>query len=127
MMMINPSYILCVRCQFPCRCYSTMDDKNVASLRISHHRIMTFAFAEGWISAGLPANEPHDISRAIATAAVRPDLNGRTLWTSGGNPTQIEDRFLAYEGREHWIGKQNNEDWEKGAELLKAGYTLPDP
>ena len=87
---------------------------------------MTSAFAEGWISAGLPANEPHDISRAIATAAVRPDLNGCTLWVSGGKFTVIENRFCSHEGREHWLGKQNNEDWEKGAEFLKAGYTLPD-
>lgn len=87
---------------------------------------MTSAFADGWISAGLPANEPGDISRAIATAAVRPDLNGCTLWVSGGKFTEIENRFCSYEGREHWLGKENNEDWEKGAEFLKAGYTLPD-
>ena len=87
---------------------------------------MTSAFADGWCNEGLPANEPIDISRAIATAALRPDLNGCTLWVSGGNFTEIENKFLSYEGREHWLGKKNNEDWEKGQEFLKAGYTLPD-
>src|SRR5579862_5934266 len=88
--------------------------------------IMTSAFSDGWIKAGLPANEPEDISRAIATAALRPDLNGCTLWVSGGRFTEIENRFCTYEGRGHWLGKENNEDWEKGAEFLKAGYTLPE-
>jgi len=79
-------------------------------------RIMTSAFAEGWISEGLPTNEPKDIARAIATAAVRSDLNGCTLWVSGGEFTEIENKFLSYEGRELWLGKKNNQDWEKGQE-----------
>lgn len=87
---------------------------------------MTSAFAEGWISKGLPTNEPLDVSRAIATAALRPDLNGATLWISGGKFTEIENRFVSSEGRAFWMGKENNKDWEKGQEFLKAGYTLPD-
>jgi hypothetical protein len=29
-------------------------------------------------------------------------------------------------GRAFWMGKENNEDWEKGQEFLKAEYTRPD-
>jgi hypothetical protein len=87
---------------------------------------MTSAFADGWINEGLPVNEPLDIARAIATAALNPKLNGCTLWVSGGEFTEIENRFLIYEGREHWLGKKNNEDWERGNIFLAAGYTLPD-
>ena len=86
---------------------------------------MTSAFADNWVAAGLPANDPVDISRAIAMAALRPDLNGCTLWVSGGNFTEIENRFLTHKGREHWLGKKNNEDWNKGQEFMKGGYELP--
>ena len=87
---------------------------------------MTSAFAEGWLKEGLPANEPEDVARAIATAALNPKLNGCTIWVSGGQFTEIENKFLSYEGREHWLGKKNNEEWERGQQFLAAGYTLPD-
>jgi hypothetical protein len=86
---------------------------------------MTSAFAEGWIKGGFPTNEPVDISRAIATAAVRPDLNGCTLWVSGGNLTEIENGIVGIPNRDHWLGKKNNEDWEKSRVFL-SDYVLPD-
>jgi hypothetical protein len=86
---------------------------------------MTSAFAEGWIKGGFPTNEPVDISRAIATAAVRPDLNGCTLWVSGGTLTEIENGIVGVPNRDHWLGKKNNEDWEKSKVFL-SDYVLPD-
>jgi len=86
---------------------------------------MTSAFADGWVSAGFPANEPVDISRAIATASLRPDLNGCTLWVSGGNFTEIETGITSIPARDNWLGKKNNEDWEKSRLFLKD-YILPD-
>ena len=87
---------------------------------------MTSAFAKSWIESDLPTNEPEDISRAIATAALCSDLNGCTLWVSGGLFTEIENRFSSYEGREHWLGQKNNADWQRGQEFLKGGYILPE-
>jgi hypothetical protein len=65
----------------------------------------------------------HIISQGrLRIAAVR-HLNGCTLWVRGANFTEIENWFCSYEGREHWLGKQDNEDGERGPDFLKAGYS----
>jgi hypothetical protein len=47
---------------------------------------------------GSPSKRTLDISRAIATAALRPGVNGCTLWISIGNFTEIMNSFCSYEG-----------------------------
>ena len=78
---------------------------------------MTSAFAEGWISPGLPANGPVHIARAIAIAALRPDLNGCALWVSGGKFTEIENKFVGHDGQEHCLRNKNNAEWDKGRDF----------
>ena len=59
----------------------------------------------------------HTAARAIVRSPVDSDTVQITL--------QIENGIVGIPNRDHWLGKKNNEDWEKSRVFL-SDYVLPD-
>ncbi|OIW34929.1 NAD(P)-binding protein [Coniochaeta ligniaria NRRL 30616] len=60
----------------------------------------------------LPANEPDGVASALLLPALRPELNGKTLWVAGNDVIEIEDALDA--AKPQWLGTQLSADVDEG-------------
>lgn len=51
----------------------------------------------------LPANDPDGVAKALLIPAVRPDLNGRTIWVAGNKAVELEEALYRTQGL--WMGE----------------------
>ena len=65
---------------------------------------------------GLPANDPHGVAKALLIPAVRPELNGRTIWVAGNNAIELENAL--HDTQPQWMGKQLSEDVDEGQKRM---------
>lgn len=52
----------------------------------------------------LPANDPHGVAQALLIPAVRPEINGRTIWVAGNNAIELEEALQ--KTQLEWMGKE---------------------
>ena len=60
----------------------------------------------------LPANSAKGVAKALLIPAVRPDLNGRTIWVAGNNAVELESALHATQP--HWIGQELSRAVDEG-------------
>lgn len=65
---------------------------------------------EKW--GGLPANDTSGVARALLLPALRPGLNGKTLWVAGNDVIEIEDSL--YKAQPQWLGSQLSANVDEG-------------
>lgn len=76
----------------------------VITSRLTHVLEVT-AMLPQWIQdlwGDLPANNPDGVARALLLPAVRPEINGRTLWVAGNNAIEIEQAI--HRVQPQWMG-----------------------
>lgn len=69
---------------------------------------------EKW--GGLPANDTNGVARALLLPAVRPHVNGKTLWVAGNDVIEIEDALHA--AQPQWLGEQLSKDLDEGQKRM---------
>lgn len=52
----------------------------------------------------LPANDPHGVAKALLIPAVRPQLNGCTIWVAGNKAVEIEGPLR--KTQPEWMGSE---------------------
>ncbi|KAK1765136.1 hypothetical protein QBC33DRAFT_516912 [Phialemonium atrogriseum] len=60
----------------------------------------------------LPANDASGVARALLLPALRPDLNGKTLWVAGNDVIEIEDAL--HDAQPQWLGSQLSANVDEG-------------
>lgn len=50
----------------------------------------------------LPTNDTDGVARALLIPAVRPELNGRTIWVAGNDAVELEEPL--YKSQHLWMG-----------------------
>ncbi|OQV05084.1 hypothetical protein CLAIMM_09877 [Cladophialophora immunda] len=70
----------------------------------------------------LPANSPEGVARALIIPAVRPELNGRTLWVAGNNAIELESGL--YNTRSQWLGKELSEAVDEGQKRMNIAQVV---
>ncbi|CAK7207035.1 hypothetical protein SEUCBS139899_009843 [Sporothrix eucalyptigena] len=67
----------------------------------------------------LPMNDADGVAKALLLPAVRPDLNGKTLWVADNETVEIEDTIR--ESQPQWLGSRWSALADEGA--LRLGFT----
>jgi hypothetical protein len=62
--------------------------------------------------ADLPANEPIGVARALLLPAVRPDMNGKSLFVAGHEIVDFEEGLERTQPQ--WMGEQLSRDVDEG-------------
>lgn len=60
----------------------------------------------------LPTNDAKGVARALLLPALRPDVNGKTLWVAGNDIVEIEDKLD--ETRPVWLGTPLSQQLDEG-------------
>ncbi|KAK3312727.1 hypothetical protein B0H66DRAFT_631481 [Apodospora peruviana] len=60
----------------------------------------------------LPANDTDGVARALLLPAVRPQVNGKTLWVAGNDIVEVEDALEAT--RPQWLGAELSAQLDEG-------------
>jgi hypothetical protein len=68
---------------------------------------------------GLPANDATGVARALLLPAVRPKVNGKTLWVAGNEIIEIEDALHA--AQPQWLGPELSKAVDEGQIRLGIG------
>jgi hypothetical protein len=63
-------------------------------------------------------NSPQDVAKAITTAAVKDDMNGKCLFVAGGNFIEIEEGIE--DNVQEWLGTKVGTEWKRGLALLNS-------
>ncbi|KAJ9149445.1 NAD(P)-binding protein [Pleurostoma richardsiae] len=80
------------------------------------------AMLPDWIKEkwqGLPANDSTGVARALLLPAVRPKVNGKTLWVAGNEIIEIEDALHA--AQPQWLGPELSKAVDEGQIRLGIG------
>lgn len=64
----------------------------------------------------LPANTPEGPARALLMPAVRPEMNGKSLFVAGNRVYELEEKLKETQGL--WMGQKLSEDFEEGQRRL---------
>ncbi|KAF1344971.1 hypothetical protein BDV97DRAFT_373321 [Delphinella strobiligena] len=83
---------------------STLPEKNISINMIAPWMTVTPMLPQ-WIVdmwGNLPANDPDGVAKALLIPAVRPDLNGRTIWVAGNKAVEVEEGLRRTQGL--WMG-----------------------
>jgi NAD(P)-dependent dehydrogenase (short-subunit alcohol dehydrogenase family) len=67
----------------------------------------------------LPANTPDGVAKALLLPALRPEMNGKTLWVAGDDIVEVEDAL--YETRPQWLGKELSKHVDEGQKAMNIG------
>ena len=70
-------------------------------------RVIVTPILPDWIRdlwADLPANTAEGCAKVLLIPAVRPDLNGSTLWVAGNNAIELEKGL--HETQPQWLGRE---------------------
>ncbi len=64
----------------------------------------------------LPANDTSGVARALLLPAVRPELNGRTIWVAGNEGVEVEEALQDSQAR--WLGERLSEAVNEGQKRM---------
>ncbi|KAB5563491.1 hypothetical protein GE09DRAFT_1275724 [Coniochaeta sp. 2T2.1] len=67
----------------------------------------------------LPANDPEGVAKALLLPALRPEVNGKTLWVAGNDIVEIEDKLD--ETRPQWLGTPLSAQLDEGQRRMGVG------
>lgn len=70
----------------------------------------------------LPANDAEGVAKALLLPAVRPTLNGRTLWVAGNNAIELEEALHVTQPQ--WIGKDLSIAVDEGQKRMGISLTF---
>lgn len=81
--------------------------------------------------ADMPLNQPSHIARALLLPVLRPEINGKSFWVSGGDIAELEDTI--HQSQPAWLGKKMSDDLDEGQrktvpnwERVVLSYKRPD-
>lgn len=60
----------------------------------------------------LPANDPDGVAKALLIPAVRPYLNGRTIWVTGNDAVELEEPL--HQSKNIWMGPELSKAVDEG-------------
>jgi len=64
----------------------------------------------------LPANNTDGVARAMLIPAIRPDINGRTLWVAGNSAIELEEGL--HDSQPQWIGEELSKAVDEGQKRM---------
>ncbi len=80
---------------------------------------MIDSITAAWLQAGLPLNEPEDVSRFILLCAADEQRNGNAIYISGGKGVDIEEGYMRT--MPVWMGLEHTNDLKRCNEFCGLG------